>query len=74
MLSPLWTHDFRRSAGDFHPVMDDVPFDLKNLRCIVYEYTPREMATLGAEPEEYDSERAGQAWLESSLVWGSTCV
>ena len=26
--------------------MDDVPFDLKHLRCIVYEYTPRGMATL----------------------------
>ena len=26
--------------------MDDVPFDLKHLRCVVYEYTPRGMATL----------------------------
>ena len=26
--------------------MDDVPFDLKHLRCIVYEYTPRGMKTL----------------------------
>lgn len=26
--------------------MDDVPFDLKHLRCIVYEYTPRGIATL----------------------------
>ena len=26
--------------------MDDVPFDLKHLRCIVYEYTPRGIKTL----------------------------
>ena len=26
--------------------MDDVPFDLKHLRCIVYEYTPRGTQTL----------------------------
>ena len=26
--------------------MDDVPFDLKHLRCIVYEYTPRGIAAL----------------------------
>ena len=26
--------------------MDDVPFDLRHLRCIVYEYTPRGTATL----------------------------
>ena len=26
--------------------MEDVPFDLKHLRCIVYEYTPRGIATL----------------------------
>ena len=26
--------------------MDDVPFDLKHLRCTVYEYTPRGVATL----------------------------
>ena len=26
--------------------MEDVPFDLKHLRCIVYEYTPRGMKTL----------------------------
>ena len=28
--------------------MQDVPFDLKHLRCIVYEYTPRGMTTLEA--------------------------
>ena len=27
--------------------IDDVPFDLKHLRCIVYEYTPRGIAALG---------------------------
>ena len=26
--------------------MEDVPFDLKHLRCIVYEYTPRGIANL----------------------------
>ena len=26
--------------------MDDVPFDLKHLRCVVYEYTPRGIKTL----------------------------
>lgn len=26
--------------------MEDVPFDLKHLRCIVYEYTPRGIAAL----------------------------
>ena len=26
--------------------MDDVPFDLRHLRCVVYEYTPRGTATL----------------------------
>ena len=29
--------------------MVDVPFDLRHLRCIVYEYTPRGMATLEAK-------------------------
>jgi hypothetical protein len=26
--------------------MDDVPFDLRHLRCIVYDYTPRGVQTL----------------------------
>ena len=26
---------------DSRDVMDDVPFDLRHLRCIVYDYTPR---------------------------------
>ncbi len=29
--------------------MDDVPFDLKHLRCIVYEYTPRGMSNFEVE-------------------------
>ena len=28
--------------------MEDVPFDLRHLRCVVYEYTPRAMATFEA--------------------------
>jgi hypothetical protein len=28
--------------------MDDVPFDLRHLRCIVYEYTPRGVRALEA--------------------------
>ena len=40
--------------------MDDVPFDLKHLRCIVYEYTPKGHHDVGRQPEEYRSKCLGE--------------